>query len=206
MACCCDPPPLCPTCEYTCELDPAQFDPLQDGPAFFTRTASGGENPFECQQVGTGGNYKVQNVWRGPGRSGGPTFPAPIVPAFTWNEGFPAKLNGCQVYWVQDIRAAAVYGTNCCVGKEFDPFTGAFIRCAGIVALCFWRGFVRWRLMLLDCEAHELVDITGEALTPLSPFSFPFDDSIGRGGPGCEEEESTSTPEFFPTPSVICDD
>ena len=199
MACCCDPPPRCPTCEgKTCEIDGVSY--YNRFQAYYSKFEGQIEEVEGCPGwAGYAGSSRSQQLWRCCPITP-PSFfvPAANVPEFTWNEGYPEKLSGCLAYFTLDRAIAAQYGEGCC---SFNSLDG--LRCEVRERICAFKGKFRWRLFLIDCEQESLVDITGEALTPVGVFEGTFD-LLTDPDRDCESVASTAQPDYFDDPTVVC--
>jgi hypothetical protein len=119
------------------------------------------------------------------------------LPTFTWNEGYPARVEQC-LYVFHDLSVAISYATGCC-GIDLGQL------------VCGSRGDnisqklkFRWRLMLLDCESQSFTDVTGAAVTQIQPFEGELDRLDSPLDRDCETKKFTAMPEFFEDPPVVC--
>jgi len=213
MVCpCCLPPGICPVCVgKTCQIDwPADGSSIdgvgynkKGAGAYYAKTRGGIEfHPNLPAGFGYSGSSKSQNIWK-VGTVGSAQIPAPNVPGFTWNEGYPSDLQNC-AYWVLDSSRAPGYGEDCCVSIVVNPFTGEVVGCDRRGALGADKGKFRWRLMLLDCDAETLTDITDDAITKIGVFEGTFDQFLQPYDRGCASTDFVALPEYFDDPEVVC--
>lgn len=206
MPCCCPPPPRCPACEYTCQIDGDDF-PNKSGQSYYGR---GDFCIEECPNApcsfGFTGSYRTQDLWRCCTPLNSPNIPPMPVPEYDWNEDYPAKLETCVAFWVRDVSAACGWGENCCSFGTIDPQTGER-SCqprlsSGLVGT---KGSFRWRLLMIDCETQSLVDITDDAITKIGVFEGTFNTFESPYDRDCDSITWTDEPDFFADPQVVCD-
>lgn len=211
MPCCCDPP-KCPVCVgKNCEIDwPADGSAIdgvgynkKGSGAYYSKTRPGIEfHPNLPAFLGYPGSSQSQSIWK-VGTVGSAQIPAPNVPEFTWNEGYPADLQNC-AYWVLDSSNAIGYGEDCCTSIAIDPFTGQAVGCDNRGALGAYKGQFRWRLVLLDCTTETLTDITNEAITKIGVFEGTFNQFLQPYDRECASTDFVALPDYFDDPQVVC--
>lgn len=201
MACCCNPPSRCPVCAYTCAIDSAAYGNIV-GTSYYGRGEFQIEHTAQCPAfLGYPGSYRTQQLWRLPYL---PAFniPAPDIPEFQWNPGFPESLADCIAYWVKDAKSAAGYGGECC------KWNGINFNCDDRTdAICDSKGNFKWRLMMIDCVQQSLIDITDEAVTKIGIFEGSWNgiEQSVLGDRDCQVVVFTALPEYFASPVVDCD-
>lgn len=214
---CCDgvcqegPCPQCVPCPE-CAINAALFSDLSP-PNYYSRTFILQQNDFSPSCFPFGGincnSTASQQLWKCCPLTPGSFFvPAPNVPEFTWNAGYPDQLEGCTLYFVLDAVTTTLLGTNCCT-IDFDANANPFLRCSNRTDRFAHAGNFRWRLMKIDCNGESLVDITGEALTPVGVFEGEFNqlDYIFQGVQccGCDSIARAVDADYFDDPTVVCE-
>lgn len=206
MACCCKPPQACPQCDYTCQVNGANY-PNKTFQLYYGRGLFHIENLPCCPVfLGYSGSYKTQDLWKCCAPINSVNVPPLQVPAFTWNEDYPENLVDCLTYWVLDIAAAQGFGENCCSFDEIDPVTGER-RCgsrnqSGLIGT---KGKYRWRLLLLDCAQRSFTDITDDAITKIGIFEGTWNTFEFPLNRDCDSTTFTALPDYFDDPEAVCD-
>lgn len=207
MVCpCCLPPPRCPTCEYSCQIDGDDF-PNKSGQLYYGRGEFCIDQLACCPcNFGFTGSYRTQDMWRCCGPLNSPNIPDMPVPAYAWKAGYPASLTNCIVFWVRDVAAAQGIGENCCSFGNIDPQTGER-SCEPRLSsgLLGTKGTFRWRLMMVDCVEQSLVDITDDAITKIGVFEGTFNTFESPFDRDCDSITWTPEPGLFDDPQVVCD-
>lgn len=212
MPCCCTPPSLCPVCVgKTCEIDwPADGSAIdgvgynkKGNGVYYSKTMPNIEyHPQAPAFLGYAGSSKSQSIWR-LGTVGSAQIPAPEVPGFTWKQGYPSDLENC-AYWVLDSSRTVGYGADCCTQFLRDPITGELGGCDSRGALLGDKGKFRWRLMLLDCNTEELIDITDDAITKTGIFEGTYNSFLQPLDRDCDSVDFIALPDYFDDPIVTC--
>ena len=207
---------LCVVCpEKTCEIDWPADGAFIDGVGYnkkgagqyYAKTEGGLEYRPCCPAMfGFPGSLRSQSVWKF-GAPPSVQYPQPNPPEFTWNEGYPGNYEEC-LYWVADFAIAIGDGLNCC-RIAVDPQTGQqSVNCDDRVngLLLSSKDKFRWRLMLLDCQAETLTDVTDDAVTQVQPFEDEKDGFVEPFDRDCEETGFTAMPDFFDDPEPVCNE
>jgi len=204
MACpCCDDCKRCP--EKSCTIDwPADEAPVGDGvgydnkaPNYWSKTEPGIEFLPCCPgSQGWPGSQRSQSIWR-LGAPPSVQYPQPNLPAFAWEAGYPNKYAQC-LYWVSDVAIAITLGTDCCFIDLGN------VNCSSRNSVFGLTTKFKWRLMLFDCDAETLTDVTDEALVQTQPFEDEVNNLVEPLDRDCQGFTSTAMPDFFDDPEVVC--
>ena len=196
MVCpCCQPPSDCKVCDPPCQVGGTWSD--QVGQNYFEKSEVGIEFlPELPESQGWPGSARFLQVWKYP-RASSPFIPPITLPAFTWNEGYPARVEQC-LYVFYDLAITRGLGDGCC--RVIDNA----LQCDERVQAAVGKFKFRWRLMILDCEAESFVDVTDDAVTQTDPFEGELDQSVTPLDRDCDSVKWTATPAFFDDPIVVC--
>lgn len=213
MACPCCSASRCPVCPgKTCQIDwPADGAVIgtvsynNKGTYYTKRESVGPPLPgLPLDLAGVPSTARSQSIWK-VGTVAGPEIPAPPVPEYTWNAGYPADLQNC-AYWVLDGTSSMGLGADCCRIFASDPVT--FLPIPGACLIRGDRigekGTFRWRLMLLDCNTESLTDITDAAITKVGVFEGTYDQFLQPIDRTCASTTFNPLPGYFGNPQVVC--